>query len=62
MDEVNGDEDAIIGIFRNGYKEELGGFVIVAGVCFDRAAFRPSTRSAPLAAARFPPGIRFPSP
>ncbi len=37
VEEVNGDEDAIIGILRNDHDDDIDGFVITAGVCFDEA-------------------------
>jgi hypothetical protein len=35
VEEANGDEDAIIGILRNDHDEDIEGFLITAGVCFD---------------------------
>ncbi|MDQ3692254.1 MAG: VWA domain-containing protein [Chloroflexota bacterium] len=37
VEEVNGDEDAIIGILRNDHDDDIEGFLITAGVCFDDA-------------------------
>ncbi|MDQ3413045.1 MAG: VWA domain-containing protein [Chloroflexota bacterium] len=37
VEEVNGDEDAIIGILRNDHDDDIEGFLITAGVCFDEA-------------------------
>lgn len=35
VEEANGDEDAIIGILRNDHDDDIEGFLITAGVCFD---------------------------
>lgn len=42
IEDVNGNEDGIIGILRNDHEDDLEGFVIVAGVCFDGAGMPTS--------------------